>query len=432
MFHPTPIHRIPDEVVRDILLEVYEDVRYDWIDSVDYRTSLSVVCSSWQGIILHSPAFWTHIPITLATSPSFITRQLRHSGCMETSVLFNTQSFSLQERLLEQRTTMRFRTIRDFMREVAVVILPHFGRVACLSVICSHEVEWRMLMVSLRLARLTKLDTLSITTSTAGQLDIPLPAFSNTPHFRHLSISPSATWADTACYENVRVLRLLGAANEQNVVWSKFHSTLSAAPMLHTLYLKSIGWRTGGEEAIPLTVDSVTELVVDKLDPLSAHLLENLCLPNATTLRVIAEGSFDWYTPALRQVLPFVRCLHIQLCRRTSKHVAQLLGMLPLLDTLWISASCDDVWRHVVSLAKARKLQISKVKSITTSSVVRESEAALVIAECDEHCVLYSRVAGSDREKAQWRLNEGKLGVQVVKCTATDEVQFDAWQRNSR
>ncbi|KAK7035957.1 hypothetical protein R3P38DRAFT_3183763 [Favolaschia claudopus] len=429
MSSSTPIHNIPNEVVRDILLEVYNDVRYDWVDSVDYRTSLSVVCASWHRIIFNSPAFWTHIPITLATSPSFITRQLSRSGRMEISVLFNTQPFSLQDRLLGQRTAVRFRTVRDFMREIPVVILPHLGRAISLSVACSHEVEWRMLMVSLRLGRLTKLESLSITTTTAGQLDVPLPAFSNTPHFHRLSISPSATWADTACYEDVRVLRLLGAANEQNVLWSKFCAMLSAAPMLRTLHLKSIGWRTGGEEILPLTVDSVTELVVDKLDPPSAHLLENLCLPNASTLRVVAEGGSDWYIPALRQVTPFVRCLHLQLCRRSSRHVAQLLALLPLLDTIWLSASCD-AWRYIVNLAEARKLQLSTVKSITTSTIITEEEAAAVIAECHNLCVLFSPVAGSDRQKRQWRLVAGKLETQVVKCFVTDEEQFDVWRRN--
>ncbi|KAK7000643.1 hypothetical protein R3P38DRAFT_3218933 [Favolaschia claudopus] len=201
----SPIKRVPRDVLLELLGAAYEGSEFDWVNSVDDRTLLCLVCQEWNETIQTSAQFWRSVPITGMTSSSFIERQLGRSRQLDLNVFIHLTVFTL-DRKLDLPSNCSLKGPVYIVRNLLPLLVPQIHRIATIAVECLNQTEWLHTVSVIRESHAPRLQSLSVSHYSATGPNVVLPAFDTTPPLSSLSISTSGVWMDMATYKELKTL----------------------------------------------------------------------------------------------------------------------------------------------------------------------------------------------------------------------------------
>ncbi|KAK6988117.1 hypothetical protein R3P38DRAFT_3229682 [Favolaschia claudopus] len=413
---PAPIQRVPYDVLLDLLRTVYQPSESDWVNTVDDRTSLSLVCKEWRQTILSSPQFWQHLPINRMTSVAFIERQLRHSLQLDLVVFVNMLVFTVT-RKLDLPSDIPLESPTYVLETLLPFLLPHMHRVKSFSVTGYNELEMRSVMAVVSDSNVGRLQTLTGSVLSPSSKSISLPTFATVPHLLRLSTTAGGLWADTVIYKHLRTLRISNSEHGYSMKWKNFIEVLKAASSLRILQLFHLTWEYDmhPDEFPHLDMVSVTELHVTANFWGHADRLNRLHFPHLHTLRIATASPLDRTVQStFAECLLRIRRLELVICRSANYPTIsfdELIAAAVNISELRFPWPWARTWASFVESARARTLVIPNVRWITVDGAVAQEEIEAVLACAPAGCVVQAGSATAVCHR--WVLRMGRA---VAEC----------------
>ncbi|KAJ7902445.1 hypothetical protein B0H13DRAFT_2335494 [Mycena leptocephala] len=436
MLYP-PVKRLHYDVLVIVLFMVYQPARYDWIASADIRTVLCLVCPTWATTIYSTPEFWQSLPLTLATCPRYARFHLDKSLNMPLSVLLHLRPFTVAQRRLGFKTDLTMSPTPAFMATILPIILPVFGRVQRLTVICDTHHIWRSVMARLATKPASGLVRLAVTFPPNHLLALPAPmalspapaGFCSISRLTEMRISGTAcVWTTPSTYQNLTALRLLNLRRAAALQWPVLSMMLQAASGLRLLELSQVQL-IGGANIPPLQLNHLTDLYITYTEHTCLAPLAALSVPNLHTFRLHALSDVvQPFLASFAQLLAQVRNLELYLMYLEDADVSAVLQAMPQLERLDIAQSRPRLFDICLSLLQTGAVNLPRLTDlrIGCSPTAEAVDSFLFSSDPGRPRLLCAMSKAAGMAQQYYLVNDG-VAIRAVAMAVDGERIEDEW-----
>lgn len=383
------MHRLPAELLIQILLWANYLNCAHWCRFTDFRAVAVAVCKLWRDVIYSTPTFWTYLAITRATKPEFVRHALQHAPSTAANVFLTLHHiWELPPRaFLYLPHHVQSVSEETFLRDALGELLAQLHRVERIVIKCPSPETWLRVIDRFNAADTSTVSRLCVTVSRQAHIHPTrcrrdsAVGFASPRCITHLSLTAVPTlWAPTSDFRHLTKLHLAQYWITMDVRWRHLVDLLTQCVRLENLHMDEVECL-----AVPLslcvTLPAVKTVTFAYKCHTSVSVFALIDTPAIDSFHLVVRSSLSTFLHDHPRHLDKVRQLRLESELHSSwpQDLDLLLQIFPSVTGLDLRKADDVLVQRLMCHFYAATIHLPNLRYL---------QIGLVLTELDVRCVL--------------------------------------------